>query len=119
MKINVIIIVACLSSVLVGCSNKSQSSAKTLGFEDLPIDVRLKFKQVYNYCPPPTFNGSDTIEYMPPFIEAYNMNGDTAIIKMSKMMFSNSFTIYSNGKSIKLNLTLIPQHILLEINLKY
>ena len=108
MKINVIIIVACLSSVLAGCSNKSQSSAKTLGFEDLPIDVRLKFKQVYNYCPP-TFNGSDTIEYMPPFIEAYNMNGDTAIIKMSKMLFSNSFTIYSNGKSIKLNLNILER----------
>lgn len=109
MKTNIIIIVACLSSILAGCSNKSQSSAKTLRFEDLPIDVRLKFKQVYNYCPPPTFNGSDTIEYTPPFIEAYNMNGDTAIIKMSKMMFSNSFTIYSNGKSIKLDLNILER----------
>ena len=28
---------------------------------------------------------------------------------MSKMMFSNSFTIYSNGKSIKLNLNILER----------
>ncbi len=49
-------------SLLIGCLNKSKSSDQTLSFEDLPIDVRFKFKQVYNYYPPSVINGSDTIE---------------------------------------------------------
>ncbi len=109
MKVHSIIIIMCLSFLLTGCSNKSKSPDQTLCFEDLPIDVRLKFKQVYNYCPPPVIKGSDTIEYMPPFIEAYNMNGDTVSIKSSKMMFSNSFTISSNGKRIKLDLNILER----------
>lgn len=109
MKVHSIIIIMCLSFLLTGCSNKSKSPVRTLSFEDLPIDVRLKFKDVYNYCPPPVINGSDTIEYMPPFIEAYNMNGDTVSIKSSKMMFSNSFTISSNGKRIKLDLNILER----------
>lgn len=109
MKVHSIIIAACLSTLLIGCSNKSRFSDQTLGFKDLPADVRLKFKQVYNYCPAPTFNGSDTIEYMPPFIEAHNMNGDTVIVKWSHMIFSNSFIISSNGKRIKLNLNILER----------
>lgn len=46
---------------------------------------------------------------MPPFIEAYNMNGDTVSIKSSKMMFSNYFTISSNGKRIKLDLNIFER----------
>lgn len=109
MKVHSIIIATCLSFLLTGCSNKSKSSVLTLSFKDLPIDVRLKFKDVYNYCLPPVIIGSDTIEYMPPFIEAYNMNGDTVSIKPSKMMFSNSFTISSNGKRIKLDLNILER----------
>lgn len=109
MKVHSIIIVMCLSSLMIGCSNKSKSPVQILSLEDLPIDVSLKFKDVYNYCPPPVINGSDTIEYMPPFIEAYNMNGDTVSIKSSKMMFSNSFTISSNGKRIKLDLNILER----------
>lgn len=109
MKIHFIIIVICLWHFLVGCSNNSQFSDQTLGFEDLPIDVRLKFEQIYNYCPPPIFNGRDTVEYMPPFIEAHNMNGNPVVIKRPNTMFSNSFTISSNGKRIKLDLNILER----------
>lgn len=109
MKEYFIILVVCLTPLFIGCSNKAQYSGQTLRYEDLPADIRLKFKQVYNYCPAPTFKGSDTIEYMSPFIEAHNMNGDTVIIKKSDMIFSNSFTICSNGKRMKFDLSILER----------
>lgn len=109
MKTHIIITVVCLSTLLIGCSNKPRFSGPTISFENLPIDVRIKFKEVYNYCSLPTINGNDTIEYMPPFIEAYNMNGDSVIIDMSNNLFDNSFTIRSNGKWIKLYLNILER----------
>ncbi len=109
MKAHIIITVVCLSTLLIGCSNKPRFSGPTISFENLPIDVRIKFKEVYNYCSLPTINGNDTIEYMPPFIEAYNMNGDSVIIDMSNNLFNNSFTIRSNGKWIKLYLNILER----------
>lgn len=109
MKKSFIIFVICLSILLIGCSNKLRLSDNIISFENLPNDVRIKFKEIYNYCSLPTINGKDTIEYMPPFIEAYNMNGDTVIIDMSNDLFDNSFTIRSNGKRIKLYLNILER----------
>lgn len=109
MKAYVAIIVIYLSVLLIGCSNKPRFSDSMINFENLPIDVRIKFKEVYNYCSRPYINGNDTIQYMPPFIEAYNMNGDSVIIDMSNNLFNNSFTIRSNGKCITLNLKILER----------
>lgn len=103
------IIVICLSALFIGCSNKHQLSDKRLSFYELPIDVRENFERIYSYCPLPVLNGCDTIEYMPPFIEAYNMNGESVDINMSNNIFSNSFTISSNGKRIKLNMNILER----------
>lgn len=46
---------------------------------------------------------------MPPFIEAYNMNGESVDINMSNNIFSNSFIISSNGKRIKLNMNILER----------
>lgn len=109
MKVHTIFIVVCLSALIIGCSNKSRFSNQTLGYEELPNDVKEKFENVYNYCHLPTINGTDTIKYMPPFIEAYNLNGDTVVVNMNKNIFNNSFTINSSGKQIELSLNILER----------
>lgn len=108
MKVHIIIIIICWSTLL-RCPNKTRFSDRKLSFEELPIDVREKFKEVYNYCPPPTFNGTDTIEYMPPFVEAHNLNGDSVVINPHIFVFSNSFTIISSGKQIESSFDIIER----------
>lgn len=45
--------------------------------QELPSDVRNKFKEVYNYKEPPKISSKgDTLWYSPPFVECYNMNKD-------------------------------------------
>jgi len=109
MRTHIIIIVICLNALTIGCSDKPQSVGQILKFEDLPIDVQKKYKEVYNYCTIPIVNGNDTIEYMPPFIEAYNLNGDSVIIDKSMNFLNNSFSISSNGKRITVSLSILER----------
>jgi len=109
MKTYVAIFIIYLGILLMGCSNKPLFSDSVIDFENMPIDVRIKFKEAYNYCSRPYINGNDTILYMPPFIEAYNVNGDSVMIDMPKNLFNNSFKIHSNGKCITLKLNILER----------
>ena len=45
-------------------------------YQELPSDVRNKFKEVYNYKEPPKIVNGLKDSYMAPFVECYNMNKD-------------------------------------------
>lgn len=107
MKKFIIIFIGLWACILVFSLNDTPSSGSIRRFEDLPTDVKKKFKDVYNYCAPPVFDGEDTIFYFPPYFEAYNLNGDSVEIKPSIIMFDNSYIIISDGKAIKLTLDIL------------
>lgn len=45
-------------------------------YQELPSDVRNKFKEVYNYKEPPKIENGIEDSYMPPFKDCYSMNKD-------------------------------------------
>ncbi|MDR2008021.1 MAG: hypothetical protein LBQ34_03500 [Alphaproteobacteria bacterium] len=50
---------------------------KEITYQELPSDIRKKFKEIYNYKEPPKVSETGDISwYSPPFSECYNMNTD-------------------------------------------
>ncbi len=57
--------------LFVSCNTEQTRKIK---YEDLPNDVKNKFQNIYNYVESPKILSNDTIWYMPPFSECYNLN---------------------------------------------
>jgi hypothetical protein len=56
---------------------------KEVAYQELPSDVRKKFKEVYDYKEPPKISSKgDTVWYSPPFVECYNIIDENCLCEI-------------------------------------
>ncbi|WP_243348356.1 hypothetical protein [Parabacteroides sp. FAFU027] len=99
----------CLT-LMLSCSVKNDDY-KEITYQELPSDVRKKFKEVYGYKEPPKIINGKRVTYMPPFVECYNVDQNCTCRIKSKggIIRDPYFVITSCKKTAKMSWAILQR----------